>query len=177
LTVLATLFAVSAGQAQAGKYLYVGGGATLPMGDYKDFGGGDGAKTGFMADVGLGTNLGSSGKMFGFVDMFYGKNSHDTDDESTTLIGGGANIGMQTSGTSSRLYGYVGGGLQSHKYNAAGGVDGGSETNPFARGALGISLGSGNTTFWLEAGYVLGFGDEGAKTSYVPLLAGISIGL
>lgn len=158
--------------AQAGKFLYVGGGLTVPAGDYKD----DGAKTGFVADVGLGTNVGSGGRLFAFADIFYGKNNYPDDEGSTTLMGGGANIGIQSSGSSSRVYGYGGLGLQQHKYNPPGGGDGGSSTKPYARGAVGISLGSGNTTFWAEVGYLMGFKDEGYSTAYLPIMAGISIG-
>lgn len=169
--VVVAMLALSQSSAAQSKFLYIGGGATMPMGDYKEY-----AKTGFMADVGLGTNIGSSGKMFGFVDVIYGKNSHDTTDESTTLMGGGANIGMQSSGASTRIYGYVGAGMQNHKYNPAGGGDGGSETKPYGRGALGLSFGSGKTTFWVEAGVIQGFGGDDGNTAYMPIIAGVSIG-
>lgn len=157
--------------AQSTKYVYLGGGLTMPSGDFKDF-----AKTGWVADVGLGTSLGSSGRVFGFVDVFYGKNDHDTDGDSTTLMGGGANIGIQSTGSSARVYGYAGLGMQNHKFNTDGVGDGESETKPFGRGAVGISLGSGNTTFWAEVGMVQGFGADNGNTAYLPIMAGISIG-
>lgn len=157
--------------AQASKFLYVGGGLTMPSGDYKEY-----AKSGFLADVGLGTNVGSSGKMFAFVDIIYGKNNHDDEGDSTTLMGGGANIGIQSTGSSARIYGYAGAGMQQHKYNPSGGGDGGSETKPYGRGAIGVSLGSGNTTFWAEVGMIQGFGGDDGNTGYMPIIAGISIG-
>jgi len=171
LALCAALVGASAATAQANKFIYAGGGLTVPAGDYKD----GGAKTGYVADVGLGTNLGS-GRLFAFADVFYGKNSYPNDEGSTSLMGGGANLGVQSSGSSSRVYGYAGLGMQQHKYNPPGGGDGGSSTKPYARGALGISLGSGNTTFWAEAGYLMGFKDEGYSTAYLPIMAGISIG-
>lgn len=175
LALLALVMVTTLGAAQATKFFYLGGGATIPTGDFKDFGAGDGAKTGFMADVGIGTSVGSSGRVFAFADVFYGKNNHDTADESTTLTGGGVNIGIQSSGTAARVYGYVGAGLQSHKYNPAAG-ESDSETKGFGRGAVGVSLGSGKTTFWAEIGMVQGFGADDGNTTYLPLLAGVSIG-
>jgi hypothetical protein len=170
--IAATLVLTAEGAAQGGSNsLFLGGGATVPMGDYGDY-----AKTGYMASVGVGRDFGS-GRVFAFVDGFYGKNSHETEDESTTLIGGGANIGISTTGSSPRFYAYGGLGLQNHKFNPAGGGDGGSETNPYGRGAVGISLGNGSTTFWIEVGMLQGFGGDGGNTGYLPLLAGVSIGL
>lgn len=171
LVLSAACLTAGAAAAQASKFLYVGGGMTMPTGDYKEY-----AKSGFMADVGLGTNVGSSGRVFAFADIFYGKNNHEDDDGSTTLMGGGANLGIQSSGSSTRIYGYAGLGMQQHKYNPPGGGDGGSETKPFGRGAVGISLGSGNTTFWAEIGMIQGFGGDDGNTAYMPILAGISIG-
>jgi hypothetical protein len=169
---VAALAFAAEGSAQGGEtQLYLGGGATMPIGDYKEF-----AKTGWMASVGLGRTFGS-GSVFGFVDGFYGKNSHETEDESTTLMGGGANIGISMVGAGPRLYGYAGLGMQNHKYNPAGGGDGGSETNPYARGAIGVSVGSGKTTFWAELGMLQGFGGDGGNTAFLPIMAGISIGL
>lgn len=155
--------------AQGSKYLYLGGGATMPIGGYKEF-----AKTGWMGSVGLGTSLGS-GNMFGFVDGFYGENSHDdVEDESTTLIGGGVNLGLRSAG-STHFYGYVGAGMQNHKYNPAEG-EGGSETKPYGRAAVGIGAGSGTVSFWAEVGVLQGFGGDGGNTAYLPILAGSSIG-
>lgn len=161
-----------AGSAAAqNKFLFLGGGLTMPSGDYKEY-----AESGFMAGAGVGTSIGSSGKVFGFVDGFYGKNNHDFEGESTTLMGGGVNVGVQSTGSSARVYGYAGLGMQNHKYNPAGGGDGGSETKPFGRAAVGISLGSGKVTFWAEAGMLQGFGGDDGNTAYMPILAGISIG-
>lgn len=166
--VAATIIGAEA-SAQGSKYLYLGGGATIPMGDYKEF-----AKTGWMGSIGLGTSLGS-GNMFAFVDGFYGKNSHEgVADESTTLLGGGVNLGIRTSGVT-HLYGYAGAGMQNHKYNPAVG-EGASETKPYGRAAVGVGTGSGRVSFWAELGVLQGFGGDGGNTAYLPILAGISIG-
>lgn len=150
-------------------WVFAGGGATIPIGDYGDY-----AKTGFIADVGLGRTFGS-GRVFAFADVFYGKNNHETADESTSLIGGGGNIGISSTASSARPYAYVGLGMQNHKFNPAGGGDGGSETKPYGRGAVGVSLGSGKTTFWIEAGLIQGFGGDDGNTGYLPIQAGVSI--
>lgn len=164
--VMVAMLALSqASAAQTTKFFAIGGGLTVPTGDYKDY-----AKTGWVADAALGTNIGSSGKVFGFVDVFYGKNDHDTDGDSTTLMGGGANIGIQSTGSSARVYGYAGIGMQNHKFNSDGAGDGESDSQVFGRGAVGISLGSGRTTFWAEVGMIQG------DTAYLPIMAGISFG-
>lgn len=166
----ATTLLVGTASAQGpSTWVFAGGGATMPMGDYGDY-----AKTGFMADVGVGRNFGS-GRVFAFADIFYGKNNHETEDESTTLTGGGLNIGISSTAMKARPYAYAGLGMQNHKYNPAGGGDGGSETNPYARGAVGVSIGSGKTTIWVEAGLIQGFGGDDGNTGYMPVLAGISI--
>lgn len=172
LVLVGLLAAATGAMAQSGKYLYLGAGMTMPMGDYKEY-----AKTGWMGSIGLGTDLGSSGSLFGFVDGFFGKNSHDDEGDSTTLMGGGLNLGVQSQGGPARVYGYAGLGMQNHKYNTTGVGDGASETKPYARGAVGLSLGSGKTTFWVELGMLQGFGGDGGNTAYMPILAGISIGL
>lgn len=166
----ATTLLVGTASAQGpSTWVFAGGGATMPMGDYGDY-----AKTGFMADVGVGRNFGS-GRVFAFADIFYGKNNHETDGESTTLIGGGANIGISSTAAKARPYAYVGLGMQNHKFNSDGAGDGESETKAYGRGAVGVSLGAGKTTFWIEAGLVQGFGGDDGNTGYVPILAGVSI--
>lgn len=149
-------------------WVFAGGGATVPIGDYGDY-----AKTGFLADAGVGRTFGS-GRVFAFADIFYGKNTHETTDESTSLLGGGVNIGISSTASTVRPYAYAGLGMQNHKFNPAGGGDGGSETKAFGRGAVGVSLGAGKTTFWIEAGLIQGFGGDGGNTGYVPIQAGVS---
>lgn len=168
LAVLTSLSATASAQVPSTS-VFVGGGATVPIGDYKEY-----AKTGFLADAGIGRTFGS-GRVFAFADVFYGRNSHETADESTTLLGGGANVGLSSTAGTVRPYAYVGLGMQNHKYNPAGGGDGGSETKPYGRGAVGLSLGSGKTTFWVEAGLIQGFGGDDGNTGYLPIQAGISI--
>lgn len=165
------LIAFSATAAAQGPstWMFAGGGMTVPIGDYKEY-----AKTGFFADVGVGRTFGS-GRMFAFADLFYGKNNHETADGSTSLVGGGLNIGISSTAEKARPYAYAGLGMQNHKFNPAGGGDGGSETRPYGRGAVGVSLGSGKTTFWIEAGLIQGFGGDDGNTGYLPIQAGISI--
>lgn len=158
--------------AQTRPWLALGGGLTSPIGDYKEY-----AKTGWVADVALGRKLGGSGNLEAFADVFYGKNNHDDEGDSTTLMGGGLNLMVTSTGSAARVYGYGGLGMQNHKYNTTGAGDGESDTKPYARGALGISLGSGRTTFWVELGIVQGFGGDGGNTAYMPILAGIGITL
>lgn len=171
LTGAGVLVALVAGDAaaQGRTFLSLGAGATIPTSDYGDY-----AKTGWMGGLGVGTAVGS-GNMFVMASGFFGKNSHEGEDNSsTTLMGGGANIGMMSSGERARLYGYVGGGLQNHKYNPSGDDEGDSEAKPYANGWVGVSLGSAKARPWIQGGMVMGLGGE--KTSYFGVMAGISIG-
>ena len=80
---LAGAVAVLVSAAPAGaQYIFLGGGATLPMGDYKDF-----AKTGWIATAGVGFDVGSRG-LWVEGQGYYGSNKHDDGSgDKTDLLG------------------------------------------------------------------------------------------
>ena len=62
--------------------VFLGAGATIPMGDYGDY-----AKTGWAVDVGVTFPIGENG-LYVFADGMYGSNGHDHEGEKTNLLGG-----------------------------------------------------------------------------------------
>lgn len=150
------------------KWIGFGGGATVPVGDYADF-----AKTGWMGGAAFGVALGEKGAFLEFVG-FYGRNDYDdTSGDVTALYGGTANVGLMSRGEAARVYGSVGGGFQVHHYSPGSSTGGGSDNDgqPMANAAVGVSFGRGTTHFFVQGGIVI------AGTKYIPLIAGVSIGL
>lgn len=153
--------------AQGRRFVSVGAGATIPTGDYGEY-----ARTGWLGAAAVGTGVGS-GNVFVMGSAFYGRNSHEgTDAGSTSLYGALGHVGLMGPGEAARLYGYVGGGLQVHKYNApdALGDYGDSETQAMGTAAVGVSVGRSATRFWVQGGIAVG------DTSYLHVLAGVSVG-
>jgi len=136
----------------------VGGGVAMPMGDFGDafkmgFGGGaglfvypNGGRVGFRADVGYMTFKDDLGL--------------DIDSNPLTLMG--SVLLPLTQGSSATPYVVGGAGIMS------------DEGSAFAwQGGLGVSIGTGSTRLFIEGKWVSASKD-GATTSYVPLIAGVS---
>lgn len=173
LGVLAALALAAPAQAQSTPFVYFGGGASLPMGDYKDY-----AKTGWMANAGIGTSIGNKGLMIG-VDAFYGSNKHKAplDGDKTNLL-----IGLATFGYSftpdAKISPYVLGsfGFMNHKYVPETGSSE-SESMLAVGGAVGLLFKVGaKAYFFTEARYLTG-SKNGSTTALVPVLIGISLNL
>lgn len=161
---VAVLVTASASQAQ---YVFLGGGASIPMGDFKDF-----AKTGWMAQAGLGADIGDKG-LFIEAEGFYGKNKHKAPDDgdATNIIAGLAAVGytfMQEK--SVRPYVLGGAGFLMHQFDPAVG-DNETETKFAYTGAVGLGFRAGaKVNIWLEARF-LGTAD----TKVLPIMAGLTI--
>lgn len=171
---LAVLFIVAGtSQAQAQeeaasrKFFSFGAGATVPLGDFKEE-----AKTGFLTGLGFGSGIGS-GNLFLLGTGFYGKNGVNEEghgDDYFALLGGTVNLGLMGSGEGARPYGYLGLGMQRVEEKGEGHSHG-AENEAFGNAVVGLSLGRGNTRFWIQGGAVLG-----GEHTYIPLSAGVSIG-
>lgn len=157
------------------KFFSFGAGATVPFGDFKEE-----AKTGFLTGVGFGSGIGS-GNLFLLGTGFYGKNGmaeHEDDDhghddhgeDTFSLLGGALNLGLMGSGEALRPYGYVGLGMQRVEQKGED-HDHGAENEAFGNAVVGLSIGRGNTRFWIQGGAVLG-----GEHTYMPISAGVSIG-
>jgi hypothetical protein len=152
-------------EAQARKFVSIGGGLTMPTGDFKND---EEAKSGWMTGAAFGTGIGS-GNLFVMASGFYGKNGSDHDeDETSTLAGGTVNLGVMSRGEMARIYGYVGGGLQNYSNNEHQEENG---TSVLGNAAVGVNIGRGNTRFWVQGGLAMN-----KTASYIPVLAGISFG-
>ncbi len=162
---------LSASSAQAQSItLGVGGGATLPMGDFNDV-----AKLGWhgMANVGYGlpSGLGFRGE------FFYGQNTVDGVDGKVKLSGAMASVtyDIQSAGG---IKPYVLGGVGYHKVqiDITGGGSGDDSAISFGGGA-GLKFKAGSdSNFFVEARYI-NISTEGGSTAYIPVSAGISFGL
>ncbi len=165
---LVAVLATSAAHAQAKPYIFFGGGATIPVSDFKDF-----AKTGWMATAGVGADIRKG--LWVEAEGYYGSNKHKSPPEpagdKTNLLAGIGALGYSfTPEKKASPYVTAGVGFMSHKFDPATGA---SETSTkFAyTGALGIGANlSPKIHFFLE-GRFLGTKD----TKVIPILTGLSI--
>jgi opacity protein-like surface antigen len=161
---VAVLVAASPAHAQ---YVFFGGGASIPMGDFKDF-----AKTGWMATAGLGADIGDKG-LFIEAEGFYGKNKHKAPDDgdATNIISGLGAVGYSFMPEKSvRPYVLGGVGFLMHQFDPAVG-DNETETKFAYSGAVGLSIKAGSKlNLWLEARFL-----GSSETKILPLMAGVTI--
>jgi hypothetical protein len=146
---------------------YVGGGASLPQGEYGDY-----AKTGWMGTAGLLYN--ATDKLWIAAEGMYGSNKHsDVAGDKTDLIGADANFGYLLSGGNGKMSPYVTGGLGmlNHKYTAANGASE-SESKGMFYGGAGLYFPMGKNGFWIEGRYV-----KRGDTAFIPILVGFSLHL
>lgn len=171
--VLALLALASPAGAQS---VFIGGGATLPMGDYKDY-----AKTGWIMTAGVSVDLGEKGLFFE-AEGFFGSNKHKatagTLPEKTNLMAGIGAFGYSFGQKDAKVRPYVlgGVGLMNHQFRSD--DDNAVETNTslFAyTGAAGLVFAMGpKASVWTEARYLAG-SKEGSSTAIIPITVGISL--
>lgn len=162
---VAVLVTASVSQAQA--YVFFGGGASIPAGDFKDF-----AKTGWMAQAGIGVDIGDKG-LFVEAEGFYGSNKHKAPavDEKTNLFAGLGAVGYSFM-PEKKVHPYIlgGAGFMRHQFDPGAGASV-SETKFAYTGAAGISFQAGSKlNIWVE-GRFLGTSD----TKVIPIMAGLTI--
>lgn len=162
---LVALAAATPAQAQS-KFVFFGGGASLPMSDFKDF-----AKTGWVAQAGIGMDIGTKG-LWGDIEVMYGSNKHEApaDEDKTNLLGGLAVLGYSFSTTATVSPYLLGGlGFVRHTFDPAVGDNESSTDFAYTGGAgLGFRL-SPKMLFYVEGRYM------GGDTQFLPIMAGLSI--
>ncbi|MGD8276723.1 MAG: hypothetical protein PVH00_01800 [Gemmatimonadota bacterium] len=163
-------FAPAPASAQLGKSLFIGGGLTMPMGDYNDY-----AKPGWMGLAGISLSQPESPVWFG-VEGFFGHNAHEGDaGDATDLYGGNAFIGYDF-GDASRPHPYVygSGGLLVHHYSPpeSDTFDYPNENKFAVGGGVGLAIPTGGGNFWVEAKIMVA-GD----TQVIPFLVGYNFGI
>ena len=182
-TVLAIAFfgLMSPLHASAQVAAFVGGGVTIPMGDFADFNGDaagdDGANTGWQASAGVLVPVGEAGLSVG-ARGFFGINKHDTPDGDKTNLYGATGVGTFSFGSgtiSPFIYAELGFLTHSYKSEAFPSAEG-SESGLALGGGAGINFPLGGLSGFLVAGYLTGTGDVDA-TQVVGISAGVNIPL
>lgn len=159
LVSLAVLVLAGASAANA-QYVFVGGGANLPIGDFKDAG----AKTGWIAQAGVGMDIGSKG-LWVEAEGWFGKTSYSTGSGKTDLMAGIGAVGY-TFMPAKKMSPYVVAGAGFLRAKSAG-----VSSTKFAYtggGGLGFKL-NPTMTFWVE-GRLLG----SSEAKMIPINAGFT---
>lgn len=161
------LLTPSPSQAQANPFIFIGGGITIPMGDFGDL-----AKSGWMATGGFGVSVGT-GKLAIGGEGYYGRNSHDgPSEDATNLIGGAAWLAYRL-GQPGRVAPYVIGsaGFLAADFDPEDPADDVNTDTEFAwSGGAGVDIPlSGSVSLYIEGRY-MARGD----VRFIPIFAGLS---
>jgi hypothetical protein len=159
--------------------VFLGAGATIPMGDYGDY-----AKTGWAVDAGVTFPIGENG-LFVFADGMYGSNSHsDHDGDKTNLIGGfgGVEYAFSEPGEAGPfVFGQVGFLRHGFKSDEHPDDDESDMGLAFGGGAgYGFPVGGMNAFVlgrFIQGRYGASDGFEAWTTTFVGVMAGVSIPL
>ncbi len=155
---------------QAGAQFFVSASATMPTDSYKDFGDGDGAKTGWMAGIGARAWANADGNLALWLVGEYGSNNHEAEGDKTNLMSGGGFLAYTLGNNpdaSVTPFVVAGGGYLNHQYKPATG-DSENFGQGFAGGGIGLSFGDESGGPWVLATYRYGF-DE---TTFIALGGG-----
>jgi hypothetical protein len=159
--------------------IYLGGGVTIPMGDYKEFSEDpeDGAKTGFMTFGGVSFPINQEGLSV-YGEGFFGKNDHEYGGDSTNLYGamGGVLYDFAEEGEPGvYVFGQLG--LMVHDYKSDDFPEfEETETGLAFGGGAGFGFPLGGMSAWIEGRYMQGNFDVD-NTMFLGGMAGISIPL
>lgn len=169
-SVVAVILALgTAGQAQAQSVTFgVGGGLTLPMGDFNTA-----AKLGWhgigQIGYGLPSGLGFRG------DFFYGQNNLDGVSGKAKLAGGLGNLTYDIKSPGGvKPYFIVGAGVFNVKVEV--GSASASETKFAFGGGGGLKFKAGSDSHFFVEGRYISVQTSGSSTGFIPITAGISFG-
>jgi hypothetical protein len=147
----------AAGGVSAQATIVLGGGLSLPTGDYNTY-----AKPGWLGHAGVDFPVGDAGLSVG-AHGFFGSNNHDEAvagvlaGDKTNLYGGVASVGYAIQTTSSltpQIFGLAG--IMTHAYKSTSGDD--SQAAFAAGGGVGIGFPLGSIQGVIEGTYLSGFG-------------------
>ena len=164
---IAIVFAPVATLAAQSAHFGIGGGATVPLGDYST---GDNAGWHALAKVDFKIPMSPVGVR---VDGIFSQTSHKGIDGHTRATGGLASIVWHVPAALVKPYLLGGVGL----YNvdiSTGGVSASETKFTFGVGG-GLSFGTGPTRFFIEGRYV-SFQASGGSINFIPITAGINFG-
>ena len=153
--------------------VFLGAGATIPMGDY------DYADPGWMLDAGVTFPINENG-LYLFVDGMFGSNKHgDFDGDKTNLLGGFGGIEMvfaEPGEAGPFVFGQVG--FLKHDYKSDHSEHETSDNGLAFGGGAGYSIPIGGLNGWVLGRYILGkFDGEDGNTTFLGVSAGVSIPL
>ena len=170
--VLVSLVAASAAQAQTARAsFFLGGGATIPTGDF-----GDAFKTGWNGLGGV--NFMIPGVPFGIrVDGMYSQNKLDVSgsDVKAKIFGGNADAVFAFGAPGSMVKPYVlaGIGMANVKFDTGSGSS--SDTKFAFNGGAGVNFMMSSVTIFVEGRYFT-ISTSGSNTNYIPLSVGVKFG-
>lgn len=149
--------------------LGVGGGLTLPLGDF-----GDAAKLGWHGAAHLGYGLPSG---LGFRgEFFYGQNKVDANVDAKFKLAGGMGSLTYDFKTAGGLKPYILGGVGYFQVKAEGGGGSISESKVAFGGGAGLKFKAGSdANIFVESRY-LSVSTSGGATTFVPVTVGVSFG-
>jgi len=192
--VVASIFAASAAAGQGARVQFgVGGSLTVPLGDFHADANGDGFKAGWQGLALVDVQPRKSPVGFR-VDFNYGENSsNDKFNADLTalvgapttakikLLGGTADVTYHFKASSGGMEGYLLGGLGVYNVKLAltsGGVTADSSETKFSWNVgAGLSFAVGSAAVFFESRYVdVAKSFEAAKTSFIPITAGVRFG-
>lgn len=164
---------LSAATAQAQVSIGVGGGLTIPLGDF-----GDVAKTGWHGLANVGYDLPSGLGLRG--DFYYGENKFDGVSGKTKLAGGFGNV-LYNFKSPGSIHPYVLGSigfLNAKGEASAGGVTlSDSETKIAFGGGAGIKFKAGSDASIFVEGRYISVNTTDSNTNFIPITVGVSFGL
>ena len=164
------VLAIGASPAQAQSVNFgVGGGLTIPIGDF-----GDVAKTGWHGLGIIGYQLQSGIGLRG--DFYYGQNNSDPSGAKFKLAGGLGNVTYSFSGKSS-VTPYVIGSIGYFNFKAEGGGGSTSESKIAFGGGGGIKFKAGSDSQFFVEGRYITINTSGSNANFIPITAGITFGM
>ncbi|HYV95903.1 MAG TPA: outer membrane beta-barrel protein [Gemmatimonadaceae bacterium] len=140
----ALVFSASSASAQKGTLFVVAtGGATIPIGDFKD----SGAKTGWMANGGLGYDI--TNNLFLAAVYRYGSNSNDAGGDALKLSGFEGSVGYSFGAEGAKMHPYLRAGIGQLK-GKVGDISGDGQTT--YSGAFGLYMPKSAKWGWFVEG-------------------------
>lgn len=161
---------LGAGQAHAQSVNFgVGGGLTIPIGDF-----GDVAKTGWHGLGMIGYQTASGVGLRG--DFYYGQNNSDPSGAKFKLAGGLGNVTYSFGGSSS-ITPYVMGSIGYFNFKVESGGASASESKVAFGGGGGLKFKAGSDSqFFVESRY-LTINTSGSNANFIPISVGITFGI
>ena len=168
---LATTVAATDASAQGRASFMLGGGLTLPLGDF-----GDVAKLGWHGLGGV--EFAIPNAPVGIrIDGMYGQNNGDEDvvgpDAKAKLFGANADVVWNSKSPGVKFYVLGGVGFYNVKFESPAGDD--DESKFAVNGGAGLKFGAGAARFFVEGRFVNVF-TSGSSTNFIPVTVGVSFG-